>query len=158
MEHKGGVRVREEGRTGGLEEGGTGGLTWRTGGTVPKGDGKKRPPYNALQCSRGLMNQPGFMDKPQIAQRHPNPTFPVELGPIFICCHVVSYMAYVLPRSTQLNQTKPLLSRDWSRHSSWGISIKNPKDTFARLKCPKLRACWWARWRPWLRAPWPPPA
>ena len=33
---------------------------------VPTGDGQKRPLDNPLQCSRGVLDQPGSMDKPQI--------------------------------------------------------------------------------------------
>ena len=33
---------------------------------MPTGDGQKRPLDNPLQCSRGSLDQPGSMDKPQI--------------------------------------------------------------------------------------------
>ena len=33
---------------------------------VPTGDGQKQPLDNPLQCSRGVLDQPGSMDKPQI--------------------------------------------------------------------------------------------
>ena len=39
-------------------------INYRT--IVPTGDGQKRPLDNPLQCSRGVLDQPGSMDKPQI--------------------------------------------------------------------------------------------